>query len=214
MTMHQARFDDINNTEARTLLGWWAVMAEQVRAAAGADDEGWCFTDAVERANGRLRGEWAELRRAQSLSEVVQTAAYQRLRHVWEAASLPKTAKRDGTPDWAEDRLAAVAWVLSQVKGGSGKSLGRSFGTRAEKSERGVVSEIRFRQLLECTDRAELCRHLHRLLGILGGKANPLELAELAYWWSADERGDRLRRKLANSYYMALLSINTEQPSN
>lgn len=129
-------------------------------------------------------GQRAELRRCRNISEVMLTPTYQHFcrRHLKE---LPAR----------DPRIAAVVGLVSHLKENPfvAQNLAQSMSELA--GDRPVVSELRFRRLLE-RSREELYPALIRILRMLGGKTNIYDLASDIYWW-----GDGVRKEWAFTYY-------------
>jgi CRISPR system Cascade subunit CasB len=139
------------------------------------------WTELQESPGGR-----AELRRAQSLAEIVLIPAYNDLRIALIGSK------------WNGYRqLALVAGVLAQVKTDTGGSkLGAQLAA-PRKSGQGVrLSGLRFRRLIQHKGHDELLQPMIRVVRLLDRAANVADLAETLYWWS-----DRTRRELAFAYY-------------
>lgn len=122
------------------------------------------------------RGDRAQLRRCRQLGEVFFTPAFHRL-----FRRLEPLGFRD------REGLAAVAALASHLKPAS-KGIHQPFGERlatpAREGANPMLSDLRFRRLLQCKGRDELFPALVRTLHLLGDEANLIDLAEGVYRWS------------------------------
>jgi len=149
-----------DSPEIQTLTSWWRGLAEE-------------------------RGERAILRRCGTLSEVVFSPAYHRLR---------TSVARIGYVD--DEGLALVAGLVVQVKNDN------NFGTIAEQMATGKpdgsarLSGLRFRRLLKVKGREELFSAMSRVIALLGSNVNLQSLAQSVYFWN-----DRTRKQCAFDYY-------------
>jgi len=148
------------------------------------------------------RGDRAALRQCHNPLEVAFTPAFHRLK---------MRLEQYGTisPDQM-DKLALVAGVLSHVKENKTecreRNIQRSFVVKmASPSPKGglgkkaCVSELRFRQLLKIEDPDKLYMTMIRLVRLLGGSGDPVEVVSLAngiYWWN-----ERTKKEWAFAYY-------------
>ena len=136
------------------------------------------------------RGTRAELRRCGSPAAVVMTAEFHRLCRLWQPW-LPKERRK-------LDRLAAVIGLASHLKvHRSGASFARQMSI--PKGEGPVISELRFRRLLQQESLDDLYPTLIRILNQLDRSANLNSLAESVFYW-----GDGTRKKWAYDYYANL----------
>lgn len=147
-----------------------------------------------------VTGERAELRRADTVADVVFSPAYQRLR-----LGLVKAASSlDGHVSIKnrEAEVAAIARVLVRVKlADTTQSLPRRMGEPAEEGgDKPRISELRFKRLLRIDNPTDLADVLVRLLPLLENRANPLALARDILYWN-----DNTRKRWANDYFQALL---------
>lgn len=138
----------------------------------------------------------AELRRCDSVTEVVMTPAFQRL-----CQRLSHHFKNDN--NW-QDRLAAIVGLASHLGYEKADSVLASGEKRVEKlaeqmaqpsGERPVVSELRFRRLLQ-RERDDLYAPMIRILRMLKGDANLYGLAESVFFW-----GDGIKKRWAYAYF-------------
>ena len=124
------------------------------------------------------RGGRAELRRAHNPTEVVFLPAYQRLNAML------------NLPD--KEALACVAGVCAHVK----NHVDGEFTGYMSKGDKPIVSPRRFRRLLAINDRTELYHAMIRVVRLLGGKVNVVDLAKTVYWWN-----EGTKKQLAYDYY-------------
>lgn len=113
------------------------------------------------------RGARAELRRARSPEAVVFCGAYHRLCN---------------RLHWDKDKLAAIAGLAAHVK--KNKAGQKCAEQMASGDKKPVLSEMRFRRILEITDSNELYISLLRAIRMLDGRLNLRDLAESVYWWN------------------------------
>lgn len=134
------------------------------------------------------RGERAELRRCQTLEEVLLTEAYHKLRM--------KLAGAGFTPA-SEDQLAAVAGVLAHVDEHAPEQsrIAAQMGGGSSDQE-APVSGKRFRRLLRRDRREDLYLPLVRIIRLLGRRVHVSALAQDVYYWGRD-----VRRRWARHYY-------------
>lgn len=142
---------------------------------------------------GRLLGQGAELRRASSLGEVALLAGFHSLRTRLREAGFALEPR-------AEPKLALVAALLAKVREHrpGAPSLATRLGSPVPKTERSVLSPLRFRQLLEREEAAELLRPLSTVIALLDAQLDVLELAEAAFGWGLERR-----KRWAYDYYDA-----------
>lgn len=132
------------------------------------------------------QGDRAELRRAQTLEDVILLPAFQR------ACQRFRPFFRH-EEHW-ESRLASVLGLLAHVRQTSDRSLAREMASPTS-NEPPVVSELRFRRLLQ-RERADLHLAMIRALRMLGHQANLHDLANSVYFW-----GDAVKRRWAFDYF-------------
>jgi len=138
----------------------------------------------------------AELRRCDSVAKVVMTPAFQRL-----CQRLKHHFKND---NYWQDRLAALVGLASHLKHDQASSVLARGEKRVEKlaeqmaqlsGERPVVSELRFRRLLQ-RERNDLYAPMIRILRMLKGDANIYGLAESVFFW-----GEDIKKRWAYAYF-------------
>lgn len=155
-----SRFDKDQGV-GKTLHDWWSRLDEH-------------------------RGDRAALRRADTLTAVTLTPAYQRI------------YTRLGPGQWnpsERDRLAAIVGLLAHVKSDSGQSLPEAMSQRAEGTDRNAVSELRFRRLLDAPDLEALFTGLRRVLPLVQHGVDPVSLANDVFHW-----GDSVKKRWAYAY--------------
>jgi len=129
----------------------------------------------------KSNGDKAELRRAQTVTDVILLPVYQR--------ACQRFKPFFGEEDY-QYRLAAILGLLAHVKINSSESLAKQMAV-----SRPGVSELRFRRLLQ-RDRSDLYITMIRVLRMLGNQANIYDLADSVYYW-----GDRIKREWAFEYF-------------
>lgn len=96
-------------------------------------------------------------------------------------------------------RLAVAAIVLAHVKEHrDGSPVARRIGPTTVAADDAVVSEARFRRLLRAQGDDELLRAMVRLVKMLKGGVNAVDLANSILYW-----GDSVRIRWAFSYFNA-----------
>jgi CRISPR system Cascade subunit CasB len=128
----------------------------------------------------------AQLKRARSAPDVACIDAFHRL-----AFRLRPAEQIDA---YAFERLALLASVLAQVDGHDG-SKGLPAQMARKKGGDPVVSGLRFRRLLQ-RDYTELAEALRRMVRLIGGQANILDISRAIWYW-----GDQVKRDWALSYF-------------
>jgi len=159
--MNLLRFDK-ESPETDALEAWWQWLDEN-------------------------RGERAVLRRCGSLTEVVFSPAYHRLRSM---------VSRFGFVD--DDGLALVAVLTASIKEniGSGRIAEQMATSKSGSDAKARVSGLRFRRLLKVKEREDLFSTMTRILALLGGSVNIQSLAHGVYFWN-----DKTRKEWAFDYY-------------
>jgi len=159
--MNLLRFDK-ESPETEALKAWWQWLDEN-------------------------RGERAILRRCGSLTDVVFSPAYHRLR---------SAVSRFGFVD--DDGLALVAGLAAQIKEnmGSGRIAEQMATAKSGGDTKTRVSDLRFRRLLKVRGREDLFSPMIRIVDLLGGSVNIQSLANGVYFWN-----DKTRKQWAFDYY-------------
>lgn len=130
-------------------------------------------------------GDRAELRRAQTVTDVILLPAFQRA-----CVRFAPFFKHEREEGW-QFRLAAVLGLLAHVRQHNpDQSLALQMAGNPP-----VVSELRFRRLIQ-RDRSDLYVSLIRMLRMLGNKANLHDLARSVYFW-----GETEKRRWAFDYF-------------
>lgn len=134
------------------------------------------------------RGECAALRRASSPTEVVFSPAYHRL--------LRQLQQRDYKID--REALARAAGLAAHVKEDAvaSRSVAQQMASPGQGGTGAKVSGLRFRRLLAVSQTNELYSPLIRVIRLLGGRVNLLDLANAVYWWN-----EKTRKRWAYDYY-------------
>jgi CRISPR system Cascade subunit CasB len=146
----------------------------------------------------------AELKRCESVTEVMLTPAFQQLcrqlkpqmpeGNRWQeklaiVAGLAAHLDRHSSEQVLQnqgDNLAALVKQLASDKDGR---------LSARSGHRPVVSELRFRRLIQ-READDLYTPLIRIIRMLGGKANLFGLAESIFYW-----GDAVKKRWAFAYF-------------
>ena len=152
-----------DSNEVKEFVAWWEWLAEN-------------------------RGERAVLRRCGTLTEVVLTPAYHRLR---------QAVSRNGRV--YDDGLALLAGMAAKVKTHkSGSSIAEQMAAGKPENPDGTarISGLRFRRLLKAKDHEALFTPLGRVIALLNGEANIESLAQSIYFWN-----DKSRKNWAFDYY-------------
>lgn len=134
----------------------------------------------------RDKGARAQLGRCKSIAEVIMTPSFQHL-----------CARCDSLlPDiWnSRERLAAIVGLMSHIKvHQSGIKLPEQMAQ--SKGDRPLVSELRFRRLLQ-RDFDELYTALIRILRMLNGEANLYDVSTSVLYW-----GDSIKKEWSFAYF-------------
>ncbi len=128
-------------------------------------------------------GDRAELRRAETVMDVILLPAFQR-------ACIRFKPFFKEEEQW-EMRLAAVLGLMAHIRyTHPEQALALQMAGNPP-----VVSELRFRRLIQ-RDRADLYVSMIRVLRMLGNKANLHDVANSVYYW-----GDKVKRDWAFAYF-------------
>lgn len=128
-------------------------------------------------------GDRAELRRAETVADVILLPAFQR-------ACVRFKPFFNEDEQW-EVRLATVLGLIAHIRTPNPEqALALQMAGNPP-----VVSELRFRRLIQ-RDRADLYVSMIRVLRMLGNKANLHDLANSVYYW-----GDNVKRDWAFAYF-------------
>lgn len=137
------------------------------------------------------KGDRAELKRCESVADVVATPAYHLIYRRLLAAGLPDRPDNDRVPVL----VALAARVKSHVPSGDHDSLPKSMSVGAEGSDRPRVSALRFRALLQLGSPDELLLGMRRVLPLIDNAVDLRQLAHDIYYW-----GDKVQRRWAYAY--------------
>jgi len=129
-------------------------------------------------------GTRAELRRCNTPAEVAMTASFNRFCH-----RLRPLLK--GQWNW-EERLASVLGLLSHIKT---DAHGRGLAEQMSDGNPPVVSELRFRRLLQ-RDTGDIYPAMVRILRMLKGSADIHDLARSVFFW-----GGKVKKRWAYAYF-------------
>ena len=115
---------------------------------------------------------------------------------------LPASARAEGGQDAALEIFGAVAVVLAHIREDvTDQHVARAIGReQIGAPETALVSELRFRHLVQLETVGELMTGMRRLVKQLRGRANVDDLARSMLWWF---RGENTRRRWAFDYYAA-----------
>ena len=132
---------------------------------------------------GLQRAALAHLRRARTpLDAMRETAALQLLQR------LPHYGNRD--------RVAALAGILAWVQKDSERPVARFVGRESLDKTEAVLSESRFRRLMQVEGNEELMDTMRRLVRVAHGEVNVRDLSGSVLHW-----GDRVRKRWIFDYY-------------
>jgi CRISPR system Cascade subunit CasB len=143
-----------------------------------------------ETASGTARADRAVLKRADTLTAVACTSAYQRLYRRMAAAN-------SGEPwrAFEQERIAALVAVAAHVTEKVPMSLPQAMSHRADGDDRNPVGQLRFSRLLDAPDIEALFTGLRRSLPLIENKVDPATLADDIYGWS-----DAVKKRWAYAY--------------
>lgn len=106
-------------------------------------------------------------------------------------------------PKSNKDRVAVLAVVLAHIRDDdSSKRIARAIGRKSlSDEESALLSEGRFRRLLQSEGNEELLTNMVRLVRHMKGKANVEDMAKTILDWGDTKWGNRTRRRWAFDYY-------------
>lgn len=158
--------------------------------AARAEFLSWWHVITSETASGAARADRAVLKRADTLTALACTPAYQRIYRKMAAAN-------DGEPwqPFEQERIAALIGLAAHVKSSVPMSLPQAMSHRAEGSDRNPVSDLRFSRLLDASNIEALFTGLRRSLPLIENKVDPTTLADDVFGW-----GDVVKKRWAYAY--------------
>ncbi len=150
----------------------------------------WWHTINSETAGGTARADRAVLRRADTLTAVACTPAYQRIYRKLVAANT-------GAPWQAfeQERIAAMVGLAAHVKDKDSRSLPQAMSSRATPNDPNPVSDMRFARLLDSPDMDALYTGLRRALPLIEHRVDPASLADDVFGW-----GDQVKKRWAYAY--------------
>ncbi len=135
-------------------------------------------------------GQKANLRRCTSPPETVFIPSSQIL--------LSQLKKVEGE-NLSSDKICAIAGILSHVKENDTISFARKLSTKKSGSEQALVSDIRFRRILQYSNIANdelFYQKIIRVIHHIDFKANIIDLFSSLYFW-----GDSVKKRWAYDYY-------------
>ncbi|MCE2558610.1 MAG: type I-E CRISPR-associated protein Cse2/CasB [Acidobacteria bacterium] len=127
---------------------------------------------------GPARRSRAQLRRAASSTAALCLSATHDLNRRLIEAGHDLRRRRDGP-----ERLALIAVALAHVAEDSPDNAAKRFGRLRTKSDRPMLSGVRFDALVRAKEPSQLLRPLVRSLQIVDGRVNVVKLATDLYWW-------------------------------
>jgi CRISPR system Cascade subunit CasB len=137
------------------------------------------------------RGDRAELRRCQTILEVMMTSAFHHIRRQLLEMGLK-------AEDSERDRLAAVIGLVAHVTSAADPALQKALPPLAQAFSEGdkpAVSPLRFRQLLDARTDDELFTRLRRIMPMVKERISLFNLANDVFYW-----GDRQRKNWIYDY--------------
>lgn len=149
-------------------------------AAALAEDWWRDLSEHQSGGRGARRGALARMRRAATPLEVMQEPEALRL-----IARLPRNP----------DRVAVLAGILAFVRETEAQTVARAVGRASLDDEKAILSEVRFRRLLQAGN-DELLEAMRRLVRLTNGRINVYDLSVAVLYW-----GDRVRKRWIFDYY-------------
>jgi CRISPR system Cascade subunit CasB len=148
------------SAELKDFIAWWELLDEK-------------------------RGDRAELRRCATLTEIVFTPAYHRLRQ----ALCHYGAVHD-------DGLALVVGLAARVKSNDMNGTIAEQMASGKKDNSARVSGLRFRRLLKIEDKEVLFPAMGRIIALMDRRTNLSSLIQSVYFWN-----ELSRKQLAFDYY-------------
>jgi len=131
------------------------------------------------------KGDRAELRRCGDMTEIVLVPAYHDL--------FNRLRRFNPIPG----QLAPIAGLSAHVKNLlADKNFATQMASPKATGGEPLLSNLRFRRLLACSERPELFQSLRRVIQLLDGNVNLYDLADSVYYW-----GDNVRQRWACDYY-------------
>ncbi|MHC1625777.1 MAG: type I-E CRISPR-associated protein Cse2/CasB [Methanoculleaceae archaeon] len=134
----------------------------------------------------KMRGGRADLRRCRTPEEVFFVPEYHHLLSLVRPFGKPKL-----------EEMAIIAGILSHVKDNDESApVAEQMAQIKGAGDSPLVSETRFRRLMQITSPEELYPAMIRLVRHLGGVVNIPDLVKSLYWWN-----DKTRKRWALVYY-------------
>ena len=152
----------------------------QRNAATLAEDWWWALNADQPGGRGARRGALARMRRAATPLDVMQEPEALRL-----IVRLPRNP----------DRVAVLAGILAFVRETEDRSVARAIGRASLDDEKAILSEVRFRRLMQARN-DELLEAMRRIVRLTNGKVNVYDLSDAVLHW-----GDRVRKRWIFDYY-------------
>jgi len=156
---------------------------------------------------GKIAWDWWRYLNDPKTGDRASLARLRRCETALDAASIPaglRLARKlcAGAEDQNLDKALELAILLAQVRGDAPQKPMRAVGWKTfpsgkDAGEPPVLSELRFRQLLQTTPENRL-EKFKRLVRLMKGAANVAELAQDFWFW-----GDKVKKHWAFGYYAA-----------
>ncbi len=169
------------------------------------------MTDSIPKGAGSIAAAWwRDLNPENGVQTGSQKAALAHLRR----AGTPLEAMRETAtlrliqrlPHFDnKDRVAALAGILAWVRDDEDRPVARAVGRRSLDDAEAVMSEGRFRRLLQIERNDELMDAMRRLVRLAGGTVNVRDLSRSVLYW-----GDGVRKHWIFNYY----GVGRAAPSN
>ena len=175
------------------------------------------MTDSVRRGGASIAYEWW---RSMNPEETTQAgphrAALARMRRAAtpvEVMLVPQALRLVSRLPRDPDRVAALAGILAHVRASDQQRVARAVGrTALDDDQSALLSEGRFRRLLQ-TPGNELMEPMRRLVRMMKGTANVLDLASAVLYW-----GDDVRKRWIFDYYAVSAGLRpvdgTDEPAD
>ena len=180
----------LSDEEVKVLRSWWQSLV---------------LSDAElkeKHIHSAPSGHKAKLKRAESVDAVLMQDAF---RTLWLSLPEKEHHSANNMESWA-----VIAASLIHVSPGYQDGIAAAAGKKPEKGDKSLVSEMRFSQLQAAKTPNELLRTLRRLLKLMKGKVEPLDLAKnINQWFSEYHQSglvhakNRISVKWAMDYYRA-----------
>ncbi|MBK8397652.1 MAG: type I-E CRISPR-associated protein Cse2/CasB [Leptospiraceae bacterium] len=100
-----------------------------------------------------------------------------------------------------KDRIGAVCGLVAHVKEPNFQYRIAQQMSAKSGSDKAVLSDLRFRRIIQCGNLQELYPYLIRVIRLLDGRVNIYSLAESVYYW-----GDHTKKNWAYDYYGSNIS--------